>query len=126
MILAVLISTVAAPLALTGSLFAWLRLRRGVDERQVIAALDRLLEEQSAALKRERRSDPLRFRTAERIRLPGLGWGLGVRSGRVDLVRVVRAATPSGYRLRLRAFARLLGGRTLVRSVDVDVDRARR
>lgn len=124
MILGVLLPWVAAPLAAIGSILLWFRLRRSGGDRQLIAELDRVLEEQSAALQRERRSDPLRFRTAERVRLRGFGFGLGVRSGQVDVVRLVRAATPAGYRLRLRAFARLLGGRTVVRSIDVELPRS--
>lgn len=123
MILGVIFPYLVLPLAACSSVLVWLRLWPKPDDRRVIAALDRLLEEQSAAMRRERRENPLRFRTAERVRLPGLGFGLGVRTGSADVVRIIRAATPRGYRLRVRAFARVVGGRTVVRSIDVDVPR---
>lgn len=123
MIVGVLLSYLAAPLGLVASALIWLRLRPRPDERRILSALDRLLEEDSAALARVRRADPLRFRTAERLPLRGIGFGLGVRSGRADVVRVIRAATPRVYRVRLRAFVRVADGRTLVRSRDIDVPR---
>lgn len=124
MSLAVLLPFLSAPIAVLASVLVWLRLRRPADDRRIIAALDRILEEDSAALREARRADPLRFRTAEHVRLGGLALGWGLRPGRVHLVRTIRAATVAGYRLRLRAFARGTGGRTLVRSVDVEVRRS--
>lgn len=121
---AVLLPLVAALLMALVSVLVWRRLRARRDDRHIIAALDRVLAQDSAELKKTRRADPLRFRTAERVQVDGLALGWGLRPGRVQLVRTVRAATKAGYRLRLRAFARALGGRTIVRSVDVEVRRS--
>lgn len=106
---------------------AWLVWRwRRVPEGRIVAELDRVLAADSAALRDATAdSDPLRFATVERVPVSGLGFGWGVRSGRVHLVRVIRAATPRSYRLRLRAFAPVIGGRVIVRSIDVDVPRRR-
>jgi hypothetical protein len=116
----VLIPFISAPLALV----VWLCLRRRPDDRLILDALDRVLEEDSTLLKEARGTDPLRFRTAERVRLGGVAMGWGLRPGRVHLVRTIRSATAAGYRLRLRAFARGAGGRTLVRTRDVELRRA--
>ncbi len=123
MIVGVLLSYLAAPLSVVASALVWLRLRERPNEGRILAALDRLLEEDSAALARKRRADPLRFRTAERVPLRGAFFGLGVRSSRADVVRIIRAATPRAYRVRVRAFVRVVDGRTLVRWRDVDVPR---
>lgn len=120
MTLLVLLPFVSAPLAL----LAWLCLRRRPDDRRILEELDRVLAEDSAQLKKTRRADPLRFRTADRVQLGGVAMGWGFRPGQVHLVRTIRAATKAGYRLRLRAFARGSGGRTLMRARDVELRRA--
>lgn len=120
MTLFVLIPFISAPLAF----LIWLRLRRGPDDRRVLDALDRVLTQDATQLQEARGADPLRFRTAERVRLGGVAMGWGLRPGRVHLVRTIRAATAAGYRLRLRAFARGAGGRTLVRTRDIEVRRS--
>lgn len=123
MTLFALLPYLSAPLAVLAAMMVWWRMRRPRDDESILAALDRLLEEDSEVLRRERDGDPLRFRTAERVRLGGAAMGWGLRPGRVDLVRTIRAATGAGYRLRLRAFARGPGGRTLVRTRDVELRR---
>lgn len=124
MSLGVLFSFFTAPLAVFATVLVWLGLRKAPDDRRLLDALDRILEEDSEALKQARTPDPLRFRTAERVRLGGIAMGWGLRPGRVHLVRTICAATKAGYRLRLRAFARGAHGRTLVRSREVEVRRS--
>ena len=111
--------------ALLAAVASWLTWRRRrPPEGRIVAELDRLLAADSAALREAGPgADPLRFTTVERVPVRGLGFGWGVRSGRVHLVRIIRAATPRSYRLRLRAFAPVIGGRVIVRSVDVDLPR---
>ena len=119
--LAALLPFISAPLMVLVSALVWMRVCKPPDEGKVLRALDELLREDSEALRGRGRGHPLRFRTAEQVRVRGLGFGLGVRSGRVRLVRLVRAATPRGYQLRLRVFADVANGCTLTRSMDVEV-----
>jgi len=118
-----LLPFLSAPLAVLASVALWRWCFRAPDDHRVIEALDRVLAEDSAVLRETRTTDPLRFRTSEQVRLGMAPLGAGPRPGRVQLVRTIRAATAQGFRLRVRAFARGSGGRTLVRWVDVEVGR---
>lgn len=120
---AVILSRFAAPFALLASILVRLRLRRPPDDGRVVAALDKLLAEQAQVLRRESARDPLRFTTVERVSARGLAFGWGVRAGGIHLVRTIRAASANGYRVRVKAFARVSDGRTLVRAIDVELPR---
>lgn len=111
-------------LVLVVVLLALFAFKRRNNDARVEAALDRILQKETEALRQRTRKNPLDFSTSEHLS-PGpsmLGWGL--YPGRVKIVRTIGAAIDNGYRIRLRAYARGMRGRVIMRSRDVELRRA--
>jgi hypothetical protein len=122
-VLAVISPFFLTQLVLVVVLLALFAFRQRNNDARVEAALDRILQKETEALRQRTRKNPLDFRTSENLR-PGpsmIGWGL--YPGKVEIVRTIGAAIDNGYRIRLRAYARGIRGRVIVRSRDVELRR---
>lgn len=111
-------------LVLVVVLLALFAFKRHNNDARVEEALDRILQKDTEALRIRTKKNPLDFRTSEHVR-PGpstIGWGL--YPGKVEIVRTIGAAIDNGYRIRLRAYARGMRGRVIVRSREIELRRS--